>query len=177
MLYSPIPGRDFFNDNTLRPAPVLAIYPDGSLCHQSYEINRPDLPLCIGFDHAIHLVLLILTRTNSFAMHLSTRICCRTPDSRINYDRIFYLFIFFLFRKFTQDKWDWQDSWVLRKVKVSKGFGERFRSRDASSIPHSSDGLSQVLGLKWTAIAPLLHDVKSCDKKRLKINSHASDHA
>jgi hypothetical protein len=63
----PIPGRDFFNDSTLRPAPVLAIYPNGSLCHQSYEINRPDLPLCIGFDHAIHLVfLLILTRTNSF---------------------------------------------------------------------------------------------------------------
>jgi hypothetical protein len=92
----PIPGRDFFNDKTLRPAPVLAIHPDGSLCHQSYEINRPDLPLCIGFDHAIHLVfLLILTRTNSCAMHLSTRICCRTPDSRINYDRIFILFFYF----------------------------------------------------------------------------------
>jgi hypothetical protein len=28
-------------------------------------------------------------------MHLSTRICCRTLDSRINYDRIFILFFYF----------------------------------------------------------------------------------
>ncbi len=56
-----------------------------------------------------------------------------------------------------------QDNWGLTFCSSSKGLCEWFRAGDASSIPHSSDGFSQVLGLKWAAITPLLHDVESCD--------------
>ena len=72
-------------------------------------------------------------------------------------------------RKVLGDRW-------MTVPSSSKSFGEWFRAGDASSIPHSSDGFSQVFGLKWAAITPLLHDVKSCDtsKWRLHTEPHKS---
>ena len=67
-------------------------------------------------------------------------------------------------RKVLGDRW-------MTVPSSSKSFGEWFRAGDASSIPHSSDGFSQVFGLKWAAITPLLHDVKSCDTSKWRLHT------